>query len=185
MRAPRLPDRLAVYGCAERITPQALRELGSKEVTELLRGPMATRWPSVGHMSIRSVPGMVKIRDLLADALDESVPIEQRMARLWPDGRQTLHTSLTVHTVTPFLHVAGPSRYAVWSAEVQQGLRMLGLWPQPAAIGGRAGRYLALSETARQIAGELRTDMWTLETLLRRVAHYDNVGKPSYDTEAW
>lgn len=178
-------SRDAVYGHAARLDPQSLAEMGAKEFHEVLSSAVSTRWPGAMYVSNRSTQQLTRMRNLLVPALDEAVPIEDRTAALWPGGGPTAHTSLTPVLVSALLHIRRPAVYPVWSSDVKQGLKMLALWPQPGFVGGDTGQYLALMSTARRLADELRTDLWTLETALRRLSHFQRVGRPPYSSDDW
>lgn len=166
-------SRERIYAeCGAALAPQHLSELAPKEFAALLRGPIATRWPQVANLATRSHLQLQHLRDALAEALDESVDLAERLQRLWSRKARAPYSALNHGLLTPMLHILRPSVYPVWSIPVEQSLRMLALWPRPAAIGGDTGQYLALIVAMRRMSEELDWDFWTLESALDRFAEF-------------
>lgn len=68
--------------------------------------------------------------------------------------------------VTAILHVAYPSRYGVWNATSEVGLKHIGQWPHFDRGVSLGQKYVAVNELLVRLARDLDIDLWTLDTLL-------------------
>lgn len=66
---------------------------------------------------------------------------------------------------TPILHVVYPSKYGVYNRKSEDGLRLLGLFPDLPSSASFAEQYLAVNEQLQNLSGKLEISLWQLDTL--------------------
>jgi len=135
-------------------------------------------WTGLQRMGPAIVGDMDRLKAALNELLDESVPISHRLDSLLPGGKARV-LRLGKAVLTPILLIAHPDRYGVWNGTSEGALRNLGLWhgfDRKASVGERYERLMGIF---LQLARDLGTDLWTLDSLWWRVVN--EVPEPEKD----
>ena len=105
-----------------------------------------------------------KIKPALANLLDETFPIEDRIERCFKIK------GIWKATITPILLVAFPEKYGVWNSVSEWALKTLGLWlenyPEKSTghiSDGKVYRYI--NETLNKLSKKMGVDLWTLDAI--------------------
>ena len=104
------------------------------------------------------------LRQALHILLDESRPLNERLDKLLPPS-EPMVSRFGAATITPIFLIAYPDRYGVLNKPAEDGLRKIGMWP---AFDGKvlfSTKYIEINQILLALAGELKADLWTLDTL--------------------
>jgi hypothetical protein len=144
--------------------PEHLPKLTEEEFRSFLVFKNNQHWVGLQRSGSAICADMKKLRKSLAVLLDDSIPIEQRLDRLAPGGRDSIHR-LGRAVITAILMVAHPEKFGVWNARSEGTMKELGLWPTLRGADSFGSRYRRVNDTMIGIAKELGTDLWTLDGL--------------------
>jgi hypothetical protein len=108
---------------------------------------------------------MSLLRQALALLVDESLPIANRLDRLYPRKGPAMVPSLGPAILTATLHVAYPDRYGVLNGTTRAGLDHLELSPNRRSTVSTGQEYESINAILHQLAAALRIDLWTLDSL--------------------
>lgn len=144
--------------------PEHLPKLTEEEFRSFLVFKNNQHWVGLQRGGSAICADMRKLRKSLAVLLDDSTPIEQRLDRLAPGGRDSIHR-LGRAVITAILMVAHPERFGVWNARSEGTMKELGLWPALRGADSFGARYRRVNEAMLGIAKEVGTDLWTLDGL--------------------
>jgi hypothetical protein len=168
---PVIAARETVY---ERFGPvfasNRIDDMTEADFTAFLRYGSSARWLGIQRNRRRVLSDMERLRSSLRVVLDESRPIMERLAWLWPKDGPLPIPGMGPALVTPILHVAHPTRYGVWNRQIECALRRLQLLPRRFPAPGRAAHYDVINTTLLALASATDTDLWTVDVLLGRVA---------------
>lgn len=68
-------------------------------------------------------------------------------------------------TITPILLIAYPDHYGVLNKPAEDGLRKIGIWPSFDRKALFSTKYIDINQIFLALADQLKTDLWTLDTL--------------------
>ncbi|OQB95070.1 MAG: hypothetical protein BWX84_00078 [Verrucomicrobia bacterium ADurb.Bin118] len=128
-------------------------------------------WSGLHRQGSRICADMKKLRTALLNLLDESEPIAAR----W-DTVIGKVPGMGKAIMSAILLIAHPDRYGVWNNTSEAGLRALGLWPEFGHGTSSGEKYAAVNALLNQLAKDLNTDLWTLDSLFWRVKQADGEG---------
>lgn len=151
---------LARYGLI--FSPKNIPQITEGEFQSFLRFPNNRHWSSLERTASRATEDMEALRDMLSRLLDESIPIAQRVEDTFGRVR-----GLGKAVLTAILLVVYPDKYGVWNGTSEAGLKAAGLFPQGRALDG--ARYEQINDILKNLAAELGTDLWTLDSLWWRM----------------
>ena len=144
--------------------PSHLPKLTEEEFRSFLVFRNNRHWVGLHRGGPAICADMRRLRRSLAVLLDESLPIEARLDRLAPEGRDAIH-KLGRAVITAILLVAHPDRYGVWNARSEASMKELGLWPELRGARSFGARYRRVNEVMLSVAQAVPTDLWGLDGL--------------------
>lgn len=103
---------------------------------------------------------MPLLREVLAELLDESKPIEKR----FNDAIENV-PGMGKAIVSAILLIVFPDKYGVWNNTSEAGLRALKIWPKFERGESMGARYIKVNEILNALSRELKIDLWTLDSL--------------------
>ena len=109
------------------------------------------------------------LRNTLELLLDESKPIEERLKKIRPKNKDPMVKGLARSVITPILLVVNPQKYGVLNQISENGLKILGLWPDFERGVDFATKYSVINEILVKLSIELNVDLWTLDSLWWRI----------------
>lgn len=116
-------------------------------------------WSGLNRQVNRVCADMTATRAALADLVDESRPIAERMQAA------TDIKGMGKGIITAILHVAYPGKYGVWNNTSNDGLVELGLFPEVERGASFGQRYAAVNGVLVALAHALDIDLWTLDAV--------------------
>jgi Endonuclease NucS len=146
-------------------SPQNIASLTDQDFRDFLSFKNNRHWPLNKHGHDKA---MCADMDLLRHALtilvaDGEEPIEKRLNQLLPNGKPPMVPHLGRAVLTAILQVVRPDTYGVLNGTSEGGLRTLSIWPSFDKKDGFGERYVKVNDILRSLAGELKTDLWTLD----------------------
>lgn len=117
-------------------------------------------WSGLHRTGYGACADMDRLRETLADLLDESKPISERLDRAMGSVKGMGRAILTA-----ILLIAYPDRYGVWNNTSEAGLKSLQIWPTFRSGVTVGDRYVQVNEILERSAADLETDLWTLDAL--------------------
>lgn len=139
--------------------PDRIETLEEEVLRSFLRFENNHHWTGLHRQVNRVCADMSATRAALADLVDETRPISQRMQAV------TEIKGMGKGIITAVLHVAYPEKYGVWNNTSNDGLDALGLLPRLPRGASFGERYAAVNEVLVALASELEIDLWTLDTV--------------------
>ena len=103
---------------------------------------------------------MPKLREMLVELLDESIPIEKR----FKDAVEAV-PGIGKAIVTAILQIVFPEEYGVWNNTSEAGLRALKIWPKFDHGESIGSKYIKINKILKELSKELEIDLWTLDSL--------------------
>jgi hypothetical protein len=156
-----------------------LPDLQEGEIKEFLQFKNNHHWSSLHRMGPTVCSDMPRLRQALTILLDESQPLQDRYDQLIPPSRKAFIPRLGRAIMTPILLVAHPDKYGVLNGTTKGGMQRLHLWPQFERGASFSDRYITINKILLQLAGDLGTDLWTLDALWWRVVKLREEVEPS------
>lgn len=106
---------------------------------------------------------MDRLREALSVLVDETRPVRERV-----------NTAIEAPGMGPtkfsaILHVAYSNKYGVWNGTSEKALRHFDLWPGIPCGATTGDKYDAVNQVLLNLAGKLGVDLWTLDSLWRRI----------------
>lgn len=143
-----------------------LPHLTQEDFVGFLKFKNNRHWSGINRHSSKITEDMDALRDALRILLDESLPLRERLDRLYPATGRKLIQGFGPATFTPVLFVRYPQKYGVYNGPVERGLKELGLWNDllPSAT-PFSERYVRVNELLLDFASKLDIDLWTLDSL--------------------
>ncbi len=143
-----------------------LPHLSREDFVGFLKYKNNRHWSGIHRHSSKITEDMDALRDALRILLDESLPLRERLDRLYPPTGGKLIQGFGPATFTPVLFVRYPKKYGVYNTPLVTVLKKLGLWKDllPSAT-PFSERYIKVNELLLDFAHELDTDLWTLDSL--------------------
>ena len=126
-------------------------------------------WKSIHRQGNSITEEMDLLRKTLKLLLDESVPIEKRLKKIRPKNKDPMVKGLARSVITPILLVAYPEKYGVLNQVSENGLKILGLWPDFDRGVDFATKYTEVNKILLDLTHKLAIDLWTLDSLWWRI----------------
>lgn len=145
--------------------PNHLLNLTEEEFRSFLLYKNNKHWSGIHRQSSMLTEDMNLLRKVLGILLDESRPLEDRFNEIFPKGSNSMLRGLGRAVATPILHVVYPSKYGVYNRKSEDGLRLLGLFPDLPSNASFTEQYLAVNEQLQRLSGKLEISLWQLDTL--------------------
>lgn len=143
-----------------------LPHLSREDFVGFLKYKNNRHWSGIHRHSSKITEDMDALRDALRILLDESLPLRERLDRLYPPTGGKLIQGFGPATFTPVLFVRYPKKYGVYNTPLVTVLKKLGLWKDLLPFATPfSERYIKVNELLLDFAHELDTDLWTLDSL--------------------
>ena len=126
-------------------------------------------WKSIHRQSNSITEDMDLLRRTLKLLLDESISIEKRLKKIRPKNKDPMVKGLARSVITPILLVAYPKKYGVLNQISENGLKILGLWPDFDRGVDFATKYTEVNKILLDLRNKLEIDLWTLDSLWWRI----------------
>ncbi len=94
-------------------------------------------------------------------------PIEARLDKLRPQGKEPKVPGLGRAPITAILQVTHPDQYGIWNATSEMGMQALAIWPKFDIKDGFGERYRKMNDVPLQLVAPeagLGLDLWTLDS---------------------
>lgn len=160
-------------------TAAGIDRLTREQFKEFLLFKNNRHWTGLARLGSSITRDMDALKQALHGLVDESVPIDERIDRFYPDGK-TLIRRLGKAVLTPILLIAYPDRYGVWNNTLKNAMKELGLWPDFKRGLSLGAKYARINAVLLKLAEDLDLDLWRLDALWWRIG---TKGKPS--ESAW
>ena len=115
----------------------------------------------------RASSNMGLLRDGLKLLLNDDEPVEKRLNRLRPHGKEPMVPGLGRAVLTAILQVTHPEEYGVWNKTSESGMKAVNIWPALDAKDGFGDRYRKVNDVLLQLVAPesgLGLDLWTLDS---------------------
>jgi hypothetical protein len=113
---------------------------------------------------------MERLRKALAVLLDETKPIQDRLDRLMDKNGPLYVKGLGRAVLTPILMCVYPDKYAVYNRISEEGLTRLSR-NMAKPTDGFGKRYVAINESCRQIADEIKQPLSLVDSMFSLMVH--------------
>ncbi len=163
---------LARFGPVFRL--EHIPELAEEEVKAFLRFDSNKHWTGLHRQGNRICVDMDVLRHALAQLLDETKPLPERLVHAVESVR-----GLGKGIATAMLLVAFPEKYGVWNNVSEKALRDLGVWPVFERGESFGHQYERVNDVLTHLGTELDVDLWTLDALLWFVVQQEPAEPPS------
>lgn len=141
-------------------SPENVSRLEEDEFRAFLRFENNLHWTALQGNGPRMCRNMSLLRNSLVVLLDDEQPIENRLNKA-----VSAVPGMGAASATAILVVANPDEYGAWTSLSEMGLKELNLWPCMDRGESLGYRYTKVNKVLRQLADELRVDLWTLDIL--------------------
>jgi hypothetical protein len=142
-------------------SPEHIPELEEAEVKAFLRFENNKHWTGLHRQGNRICADMDLLHRVLADVLDETQPLAQRV-----NGAVGAVFGLGKAILTAILLVAYPNKYGVWNNTSEAALRDMRVWPEFDRDMTFGQRYERINGLLNDLARAVGVDLWTLDSLL-------------------
>lgn len=140
--------------------PDYIPELTEQDFSPLLYFEYNHHWSGLHRHLPKIRANMPKLRETLAELLDESKPIDRR----FNDAIGSV-PGMGKAIVTAILQIVFPDKYGVWNNTSEGGLRILKIWPKFEHGESSGSKYAKINEVLKELSRELKMDLWTLDSL--------------------
>lgn len=158
---------IARYGAL--FHPNNLDNLTAEEFHSFLLYQNNQHWKGISRHVTSIVRDMDRLRQALHILLDESYPIEDRLNTLFPKHEPNYIKGLGRAVATPILMVVYPERYGVLNTISEEGLKVIGEYPDLPRGTTFGEEYKAVNSVLNRLADELGLSLWELDSLWWRV----------------
>ncbi|MGC9947172.1 MAG: endonuclease NucS domain-containing protein [Bryobacteraceae bacterium] len=155
------------YG--EIFSPQHIPTLTQDEFRSFLLFKNNRHWDNLQRQGPQMTADMPALRRALTILVDESRPVRQRLDQLRPHGGEPMVKFLGRAVITAILLVRQPERYGIVNNIAEIGMERLGVWPSFPPRASLGGKHDLINTVLLKLAGEIPTDLWTLDMLWWRV----------------
>lgn len=143
--------------------PSTVSHIGVDDFQNFLSFKNNKHWSSLERQKTRLCSDLGALRDVLSVAVDEAIPLRERV-----DHALQLN-GMGIGTLSAILLVAYPKKYGVWNGTSQQAMSHFGLWPTPPRGATKGDIYASVNTVLVELADEMGIDLWTLDALWWRV----------------
>lgn len=157
-------DVIEEYGAL--FNPSALNTLTKEEFKSFLLLRNNHHWDGIHRQQNAITLDMGRLKTALKILLDETVPISERLDLLFPPNGQHYIKGLGQATVTPILLMVYPTKYGVWNAKSEEGLKKLGLINKFKSSQTFADRYLEINKQLNHLAQKYQVSLWQLDEIV-------------------
>ncbi|HIH03933.1 MAG TPA: hypothetical protein HA263_08835, partial [Methanoregulaceae archaeon] len=147
-------------------TQDSLDESSLVELESFLYFRNNRHWPGFEWWKDSLFSDTALLIDNLRLLLDEEEPIEER----WMGVRKSALKGMGEGLMTAILQVAHPELYGILNKPAREALKRLGIWPEIRYGASPGLQYRAVNEVLKALSKALETDLWTLDSLLWRLA---------------
>jgi hypothetical protein len=140
--------------------PEGLDQLKAEDVREFLTYKVNRHWKGINRYSTAITTHMPALRRTIAYAVDESVPLAERVNDAL--GGEHSIWGLGVASLTPMMWAARPDTYAIYNQLSETAVASCGLLPD-ASIGER---YTVLNDTVARLAREYDLTPYLVDYIL-------------------
>lgn len=140
--------------------PDGLEQLKAEDVREFLTYKVNRHWKGINRYSTAITTDMPALRRTIAYAVDESVPLAERVNEAL--GGEHSIWGLGPSTLTPMMWAARPDTYAIYNKLSKTAVASYGLLP--AASTGE--RYVVLNDVVAAIAEEYNLTPFIIDYVL-------------------
>lgn len=149
---------LAAY--APVFTLEHAKDLKEEEFRAFLLFENNKHWTGLHRQGGTICSKMRALRKGMACLLDESKDLATRLNQA-VDGVRGMGKGI----VTAVLYVANPEKHGVWNNKSETAMNELGIWPAFSRGTSFGEKYVQVNEVLLQLAEDLGTDLWTLDSL--------------------
>ena len=160
--------------------PANLDRLTAEDFNAFLRHENNRHWWGIHRHESQLVSDMGRLQRVLTTLLDESQPIVKRLDRIQPKVGPKPLSGFGKAVITPILHVVHPSKYGVWNSISEEAMTWLRLWPTFVWGAGFGLKYVAVNKVLNDVAAQIPTDLWTIDSLWWKVEQLRNPGKHQF-----
>ena len=146
-------------------SPEEIPNVTEDEFRSFLLFRNNKHWDGIHRQGSQVCSDMDRLREALSILVDETRPINERLNQLRPKAGPPYVPGLARSVLTAILHVVFPDDYGVWNNTSMAGMQALGVWPEFERGAAFGDRYVEVNRVLRFLAGELPTDLWTLDAL--------------------
>ncbi len=162
-------------------SPEHLDELDAETFKGFLQFKNNQHWGNLQRQGATLTADMSELRGALKTLTDESMPLRARLNQLRPRKGSPKVKGLARTVITAILQVLYPQKYGVYNSTAEQGMKMIGIWPNVRAAASLADRYEAMNQVLLEVSDALSIDLWTLDSLWWRITIGAN-GEPPPDS---
>jgi len=142
-------------------------------------------WDNLHRQGPQMTADMAALRRALAILVDEGKPVRHRLDQLRPLGGEPMVKFLGRAVISAILLVRQPEKYGVLNNIAKSGMKTLGVWPSFPPKASLGEKYGLVNSVLLNLAGQIPTDLWTLDMLWWRVQPHvpsgSGIPEPSHD----
>lgn len=140
-------------------SPSNISSLNEDDFKKFLLHKNNKHWSGLHRNGNKICNDMDKLKEGLSILLDESQPIENRF-----DKVIKMVPGMGKAVASAILLVSRPEWYGVWNNTSEAGMRTSGIFPDDRGE-TKGSKYKKISESLLDLSKELKTDLWTLDSL--------------------
>ncbi len=148
-----------------------LSKLTKEEFYSFLLPENNHHWSGLYRTGARTCNDMPALRKALAILLDKAQPVDSRI-----DKSVSMIDGMGKNISTAILLVSQPDSFGVWNSRSEAAMKRLGIWPDFERGSTLGERYLKVNEILRKLRDDIRTDLWTLDSLFWFIDEYESNG---------
>jgi len=147
-------------------SPEGIASLKPEEFRDFLVNN--GHWSGLARGTYKKVSSnMGLLRDGLKLLLNDDEPVEKRLNRLRPRGKEPMVPGLGRAVLSAILQVTYPEQYGVWNKTSESGMKALNIWPTFDGKDGFGECYRKVNDVLLQLVAPesgLDLDLWTLDS---------------------
>jgi len=150
--------------------PSNLENLTKENFLSFLLIKNNLHWEGIHRQQKSVTSDMQKLKQTLTFLLDESKSLTERLSSLSPKKGKYYIKGLGKAIITPILLVVYPNKYGVWNKKSEDGLRILGLFPEFQRADSFGEKYEEINNVLDSLAKKYSISLWQLDGVLGEIA---------------
>lgn len=152
---------------------QLMRELSGRRLAQMTGGEfrdilrrMEEHWSTLQRLNSRLAGKQwPRTRRALLILAEERKSLVERLDAVRPPDRPALVPHLAQAVVTSFLHIRNPEKYCVWNGTAEEGMRLVGVWPEFPRAATFGEKYLLINAGVAQCSRQTGISLVMLDHL--------------------
>jgi len=147
-----------------------LKNLAKEDFLSFLLIKNNHHWKGIHRQQVSVTSDLKKLKRTLIFLLNESKSLTDRLNSLSPKKGKYYIKGLGKAIITPILLVIYPDKYGVWNKKSEDGLRILGLFPEFQRGNSFGEKYDEINNVLGSLAKKYSISLWQLDGILGEIA---------------